>query len=62
MKPLWSIWSRFVSLRSEFERGQALMEYELVLALVALIAIVILVVLGQNIHDTYQYIIDHLPL
>jgi len=42
-------------------RGQALMEYELVLALVAVIVIVVLVILGQYVQATYQFIIDSLP-
>jgi Flp pilus assembly pilin Flp len=48
--------------RPQAERGQALMEYELVIVLVAIIVILVLVVLGQNIRDTYQFIIDSLPI
>ena len=41
--------------------AQGLVEYALILLLVALALIVILGVFGGELYDSYQYIIDQLP-
>jgi pilus assembly protein Flp/PilA len=48
--------SRFEELRSE--EGQALVEYGLILALVAVVCIAALTALGLNVADRLQFIAD----
>jgi Flp pilus assembly pilin Flp len=45
-----------VLLRAENERGQALVEYALILALVTVVAIGALTALGANVNAFYDYI------
>ena len=45
----------------KFERGQGLVEYALLLILVAMIVLGVLMILGVSIGDYYTYIIDNLP-
>ncbi len=46
--------------RRDRERGQGLVEYALILVLVAVVSIVVLVVLGQTISDTFTCIVHEL--
>jgi Flp pilus assembly pilin Flp len=55
------LWVRYQANRARLEQGQALMEYELVIVLVAIILIVVLGILGGGIKDTYQFIVSSLP-
>lgn len=45
---------------SALERGQGMVEYSLILALVAIAAVVILVALGDQIGDTFQGVVNTL--
>ncbi len=43
------------------ESGQGLMEYALVISLVAIIMVIIIGIYGEEVRDLYQYAIDRLP-
>ena len=43
------------------ERGQGLMEYALILSLVAIILVIIISVYGQEVKDLYEFAIKSLP-
>ena len=42
------------------EEGQGLVEYALILVLVAIVVIAVLTILGQNVSDVFQQIADAL--
>lgn len=42
------------------EEGQGLVEYALILVLVAIVVIAVLTILGQNVSDVFQRIADEL--
>ena len=44
----------------KFERGQGLVEYALLLILVAMIVLGVLMILGVSIGETYTFVIDEL--
>lgn len=43
------------------DSGQGLLEYALIIALVAIVIIIALTVFGESLLDYYQYIIDSWP-
>jgi pilus assembly protein Flp/PilA len=43
------------------EKGQGLVEYALIMIMVAMVVIVTLALLGPTISNTYQHIIEQLP-
>jgi Flp pilus assembly pilin Flp len=45
----------------KYERGQGLVEYAMLLTLVAMIVLGLLVILGVSIGDAYINIVDNLP-
>lgn len=47
--------------RSRDEEGQALVEYALLLSLIAIASIVVVQVLGVNLSTLYQSIVDKFP-
>lgn len=49
---------RFIVLYMPREEGQGLVEYALILMFVALVAIVVVYVLGQGVGNLYQNIMD----
>jgi pilus assembly protein Flp/PilA len=55
----WAVksFARFEELRSE-EKGQALVEYALILALIAVVSIGVLTTLGTSVRDQLQAIVD----
>jgi pilus assembly protein Flp/PilA len=59
MLKLWiSLQNRVAELRDE--EGQAMTEYGLILALVAVVCIAILILLGTGVRDTFDAIVDAL--
>jgi len=45
----------------ETEKGQGLVEYSLILMLIALVLIVVLSIYGNELADVYSNIIDNIP-
>jgi pilus assembly protein Flp/PilA len=59
MLKLWiSLQNRVAELRDE--EGQAMTEYGLILALIAVVCILVLIALGTGVRDTFQSIVDEL--
>jgi pilus assembly protein Flp/PilA len=59
MLKLWiSLQNRVAELRDE--EGQAMTEYGLILALIAVVCIAILILLGTGVRDTFDAIVDEL--
>ena len=56
---LW-LWFRTRN-KTALTQGQALVEYALILVLASILAIILVVILGSGIQQTYQDIIDQLP-
>ena len=44
-----------------FEKGQGLVEYALILALIAIVVFVAVALLGMNLRDKYQEFTDSFP-
>jgi len=44
-----------------YQEGQGLVDYSLILMLIAVVLIVVLVLYGDSLADYYQFIIDELP-
>lgn len=47
-------------LYSPREKGQGLLEYALILSLVAVVVVLVLIVLGVSVENLYQYTINRL--
>jgi pilus assembly protein Flp/PilA len=59
MLKLWiSLQNRVAELRDE--EGQAMTEYGLILALIAVVCLVVLVALGTDVKNTFQAIVDRI--
>ena len=48
------------TLQTRTERGQGMVEYALILALVSIVAIAVLLLLGPAIADIFQQVVDEL--
>jgi pilus assembly protein Flp/PilA len=57
-----ALWQWLVALRAQgrLNRGQGLVEYALILVLVALVVLAVLLVFGPQLSDIYANVIDHL--
>ena len=55
-----ALWAASLATRAREEEGQALVEYGLLLFLIAVVCILVLTTLGTNVSTTFQSIVDAL--
>ena len=55
------LWLHYRANAQQLEQGQSLVEYALILILASVVVIFLVVILGQDVGDLYQSIVDQLP-
>jgi Flp pilus assembly pilin Flp len=54
-------WLQYRANVQQLDQGQSLVEYALILLLASILVVILVFVLGQNVGDLYQHIVDQLP-